>query len=72
MRANLTREPWTSRHRISRTTNNTLILSEEIIGGQEYKMILRNIQGCQKCQQNKVQHIKKTEKLYLLEIPQEP
>ena len=28
--------------------------------------------GCQKCQQNKVQHIKKTRELYSLEISQEP
>jgi len=47
------------------------ILSEEIIGGWKYKMILRNVQGYQKCQQNKVQHIKKIRELHLLEISQE-
>ena len=34
--------------------------------------IKKYIQGCFKCQQNKVQHQQKPEELHLLEIPQEP
>jgi len=31
--------------------------------------VKRYVQGCMKCQQNKIQHIKKTGELYPLEIP---
>jgi len=34
--------------------------------------VKKYIQGCFKCQQNKVQHQKKAGELHLLEIPQEP
>ena len=34
--------------------------------------VKKYVQGCFRCQQNKVQHQKKLEELYLLEIPQRP
>ena len=34
--------------------------------------VKKYVQGCLRCQQNKVQHQKKSEELYLLEIPQGP
>ena len=34
--------------------------------------IKRYVQGCFKCQQNKVQHQRKARELYLLEVPQGP
>jgi len=34
--------------------------------------IKKNVQGYQKCQQNKVQHMKKVEELYLLDISEGP
>jgi len=36
------------------------------------KDIKKYIQGCFKCQQNKVQYQKRSEELHLLEIPQKP
>ena len=36
------------------------------------KDVKKYMQGCVKCQQNKVQHQKKSGELHLLEIPQEP
>jgi len=39
--------------------------------GKSYN-IKKYVQGYQKCQQNKVQHMKKVGKYYLLKTPQEP
>ena len=34
--------------------------------------VKKNVQGCFKCQQNKMQHMKRAEELHLLEMPEEP
>ena len=56
---------WTSRYKTSKTTKDAQINQEELLND-----VKKYVQGCQKCQQNNVQHIEKAEELYSLEIPQ--
>ena len=72
MRTSITRKPQSCRYWPSRTNKNVEVGQMELLVARNQGRHKICVQGCFKCQQNKVQHQKKTGELHPLEIPQGP